>query len=138
MPAGAVVVDASAMAALLFGEPDGPEVAWRMEGRTLLAPTLLRYEMARVCVKKIGEAPEQTAGLLSALRLMPRMGIREVQAPAEGLVEIARETGLTAYDAAYLWLVREMGAHLVSLDRRLQEAAGGGEAHRASGSVAVL
>jgi predicted nucleic acid-binding protein len=113
MPADTVVVDASALAALLFGEPEGPAVARRMEGRPLLAPTLLRYEMASVCVKKIGEEPEQAAGLLSALRLMPRMGIREVQ----------RESGLTAYDAAYLWLAREMGAQLVTLDRRLRKAA---------------
>jgi len=125
MRADAVVVDASALAALLFGEPDGPAVARRMEGRPLLAPTLLRYEMASVCVKKIGEDPEQTAGLLSALRLMPRMGIREVQVPTEGLTEVARESGLTANDAAYLWLAREMGAQVVSLDRRLRKAAGG-------------
>jgi predicted nucleic acid-binding protein len=123
MPADTVVVDASALAALLFGEPEGPAVARRMEGRPLLAPTLLRYEMASVCVKKIGEEPEQAAGLLSALRLMPRMGIREVQMPAEGLAEVARESGLTAYDAAYLWLAREMGAQLVTLDRRLRKAA---------------
>jgi predicted nucleic acid-binding protein len=63
MPADTVVVDASALAALLFGEPEGPAVARRMEGRPLLAPTLLRYEMASVCVKKIGEEPEQAAGL---------------------------------------------------------------------------
>ena len=123
MPADTVVVDASALAALLVGEPDGPAVARRMEGRPLLAPTLLRYEMASVCVKKIGEEPQQAAGLLSALRLMPRMGIREVQMPAEGLAEIARESGLTAYDAAYLGLAREMGAQLVTLDRRLERAA---------------
>ena len=123
MPADAVVVDASALAALLFGEPDGPAVARRMEDRPLLGPTLLRYEMASVCVRKMGEEPEQAAALLSALRLVPRMGIREVQVPEDGLVEVARENGLTAYDAAYLWLVREMGAQLVSLDRRLEKAA---------------
>ena len=123
MPADALVVDASALAALLFGEPEGPEVARRMEGRPLLAPTLLRYEMASVCVKKTNEAPEQAVALMSALRLMSRMGIREVHIPAEGPAEIARETGLTAYDAAYLWLTRGMGAQLVSLDRRLLEVA---------------
>jgi uncharacterized protein with PIN domain len=35
------VVDASAVAALLFGEPDGVEVATRLNGATLVAAALL-------------------------------------------------------------------------------------------------
>lgn len=124
MPADAVVVDASALAALLFGEPDGPEVASRLQGQAMLAPTLLRYELASVCTKKIAERPAEAAAFLSALGLFARLGVREVQVPAEGLVRVARETGLTAHDAAYLWLARELGAGLVSLDRRLSAAAG--------------
>ena len=37
---------------------------------------------------------------------------------------LAVETGLTAYDGAYLWLSRELKAPLVSLDRELLAAAG--------------
>jgi predicted nucleic acid-binding protein len=33
------------------------------------------------------------------------------------------ETGLTAYDASYLWLSRTLGAELITLGRRLQVAA---------------
>ena len=36
--------------------------------------------------------------------------------------DVARETGLTAYDAAYLWLAREMDVELVSLDTRMNAA----------------
>jgi predicted nucleic acid-binding protein len=32
-------------------------------------------------------------------------------------------TGLTAYDAAYLWLARHLDAELVTLDTELQRAA---------------
>jgi predicted nucleic acid-binding protein len=36
------------------------------------------------------------------------------------LVSVA--TGLSAYDASYLWLAGHLGARLVTLDRRLADA----------------
>jgi predicted nucleic acid-binding protein len=35
---------------------------------------------------------------------------------------LAETTGLTAYDAAYLWLARHLGAGLVTLDCKLAAA----------------
>jgi len=116
------VVDASAVAALLFGEPGGPGVADRLEGRALFAPTLLRYEVASVCLKKGVADPPKRDGLEAALRLLPRLQIREIQVPVDALVEVAEAFGLTTYDAAYLWLSRELEAQLVSLDDRLIRA----------------
>ena len=39
---------------------------------------------------------------------------------------LALETGLTAYDASYLWLSRRLGADLVTLDKALGNAAAPG------------
>jgi predicted nucleic acid-binding protein len=125
MPGRAAVVDASALAAILFGEPAGPEMVKRLEDRALLAPTLLRYELASVCVRKGREAPEKEKDLLLAFSLLSRLGIEEIQVPPEALVEVARKSGLTAYDAAYLWLARAMDVELVSLDARLNAAQAG-------------
>ena len=124
MPADTAVVDASALAALLFGEPSGPEVSERLEGRALFAPTLLRYEVASVCLRKAKEEPEKERKLRKALGLLPGLGVQEVQVPPEGLVDVAQSAGLTAYDAAYLWLARELGLELVTLDARLAAASG--------------
>jgi predicted nucleic acid-binding protein len=44
----AKVVDASALAALLFGEPQGEHVAARLAEGHLVAPTLLAFELASV------------------------------------------------------------------------------------------
>jgi predicted nucleic acid-binding protein len=41
----------------------------------------------------------------------------------EHVVPLAAETGLTAYDASYLWLSRHLNAELVTLDRKLAKAA---------------
>lgn len=113
------VVDASALAALLFGEPSGPAVASRLEKKRLFAPTLLRYEMANVCRRKMQTASEKKTDLLSALGLFHELGIQEVQIPPVDLIRVARATGLTSYDAAYLWLSQELDAELVTLDHNL-------------------
>lgn len=41
----------------------------------------------------------------------------------DGALEAAAATGLTAYDASYLWLARQLGVELVTLDRQLAKAA---------------
>ncbi len=39
------------------------------------------------------------------------------------VVDLALETGLTVYDASYLYLSRNLGMELITFDRRLREAA---------------
>ncbi|MGD8360296.1 MAG: type II toxin-antitoxin system VapC family toxin [Gemmatimonadota bacterium] len=137
MPANGAVVHASALAALLFGEPSGPEVVQRLDGRALFAPTLLRYEVASVCLRKAREEPGKERKLRKALGLLPGLGVQEVQVPPEGLVDVARSTGLTPYDAAYLWLARELGVELVTLDTRLEAVGGDGPSDSRGGRAAL-
>jgi predicted nucleic acid-binding protein len=47
------VIDASAACAIAFGEPEGALIASRIEGHDLIAPTLLEFEVANTCLKKI-------------------------------------------------------------------------------------
>ena len=121
--AAAKVVDASAIAALMFGEPQGEAVAGRIEGARLFAPNLLGLELANVCVTKCRRHPRQREALLAAFGLHRRLAIEEVAVEPGTAVEVALATGLTAYDAAYLWLARELGAELVTLDTALERAA---------------
>ena len=116
------VVDASALAAVLFGEPDGDAVVARLSGSHLVSPTLMRYELASVCRKKIRRHPDMASGLIQALHLFPRLGVEEVQVPAHELPPLPGQAGLTTYDAAYLWLARHLSAPLVTLDTALLEA----------------
>ncbi|TFG64366.1 MAG: PIN domain-containing protein [Gemmatimonadales bacterium] len=120
-----VVVDASALAALVFGEPDAEAVAARLAGRQLIAPTMLRYEMASVYLKKLRRYAAERSALSEMLRAYSQLGIQEVQPDTEGIARIAERTGLTAYDAAYLWLGQLIRAPVVTLDQRLAEVARG-------------
>jgi predicted nucleic acid-binding protein len=116
------VVDASALAALLFGEPEGDAVAARLTGARLVAPALLGFELANVCLIKSRRYPDQRQALAAAFRLRERLGIEEVAVDHDAMLALATETGLTAYDASYLWLARRLRAELVTLDRQLARA----------------
>jgi len=113
------VVDASAMAALLFGEPRAEEVAEVLEGARLAAPALLRFEMVSVCLKKIVAHPELESRLMSAFDLLSRFVIDTVQVDHRVTVALAMDTGLTTYDASYLWLAKELKGELITLDEKL-------------------
>lgn len=116
------VVDASAVAAILFDEPEAHAVEERVRDSRLVAPSLLPYELASVCSKKSRLRPVERDGLRSALARFNRLGVhlRSVSAPSLGA--LALETDLSVYDAAYLWLSLELGAPLVTLDGQLAEA----------------
>jgi predicted nucleic acid-binding protein len=117
------VIDSSALAALVFGEPDAGKVLARIEGNTLAAPALLPFEIASVCLKKMRLHPERGDLLLSALRMLPEMEIDSVEVDLPDAVLLAQETQLTIYDSAYLLLARTFGCELVTLDKRLATAA---------------
>ena len=116
------VVDASALAALLFGEPDGPAVADRLRGAELIAPALLPFEVANTCVRKMRRHADQRDALLAAFGMLDRMELGFIEVDHAETVVLAERSGLTAYDASYIWLARRTGAELVTLDGRLAMA----------------
>jgi predicted nucleic acid-binding protein len=48
--------------------------------------------------------------------------VETVEVDHHAVVELALRTGLTTYDASYLWLARDLAIELVTLDRQLAEA----------------
>lgn len=116
------VVDASALGALLFGEPDGPAVAGRLRESRLIAPALLPFEVANTCIKKMRRHSDQRDALIAGFRMLHGMEIGIVEIDHSEAVILGERLGLTAYDASYLWLAMETRSELVTLDRRLEAA----------------
>jgi predicted nucleic acid-binding protein len=116
-----VVIDASVLAAIAFQEPEGAVLKSRLDGATVFAPTLLKFELANVAWKKAKRRPADAPSLLQALStaLDARYGITWHEINHVDAVLIARATGLSSYDASYLWLAGWLGADLVTLDHRM-------------------
>lgn len=117
------VVDASALAALLFDEPEGGAVGVELQDALLFAPVLLDFELANVCLTKMRRSPGRRDDLLTAWRARRQMQIETMEVDHASVLDLAEETGLSAYDASYLWLSRQLDAELVTLDRKLAAAA---------------
>lgn len=120
---GIKIVDASALAALLFAEPEAAKIAERLKGARLAAPSLLNYELANICLTKIRRQPNQRVALRTAFGLAYRLRVETVAVDHAATLDLADATGLTAYDASYLWLARALGGELITLDRKLAAAA---------------
>jgi predicted nucleic acid-binding protein len=125
-----VVVDASALAALTFLEPGRDAIGQSLDGATVFAPSLLKYEMANIVVTRMRRVPAETRFLLEALHraIHEDWGIAWHDVDATEAALVARTTGLTAYDASYVWLAGYLGAELVTLDKKVIAATARGQA----------
>jgi predicted nucleic acid-binding protein len=116
------VVDASAVAALLFGEFEASGIADELGDSRLVAPALLEYEVGNTCWKKCRRYPDAAPSFVQAMGLMSNLALTLHDVYPAGVLVIANERGVTFYDASYLWLAETLGAPLVSLDQRLLAA----------------
>jgi len=117
-----VVVDASALIAVMFGEPEKAAVKARLPPEGLESTLLLPFEVANAAVQKVRRGRVTAGEADAAMAIFLAMPIDLHAVPADALVLLAQESGLTAYDAGYLWLARELKADLVTLDAELETA----------------
>jgi predicted nucleic acid-binding protein len=117
------VVDASAIAAFIFNESQGTAVQAQLVGATLHAPALIDVEMASICLKKIRAAIDPRDVILKMYAAYGSAVIQREAVMMTEVIALAERTGLSAYDACYLWLARHLGAELVTLDEKLGKAA---------------
>ena len=120
----ATVVDASALAAVLFDEPEAAPVVASLSGKAgkLIASSLLRYEIASVCTTKLIRQPDRAEEIQARHRLLDALAIDYAEPDWDHLPSLARRWQLSAYDAAYLQLALARNASLVTLDARLAAA----------------
>ena len=117
------IVDASALGALVFGEPKAEEVVRSLSNGPLVAPPLLWFEVASICLHKIRLYPKQEDRILEAFNLGRFLPIEMVEVDHPAVIQLAMETNLTTYDANYLWLTIHLSGELITLDKKLRNAA---------------
>ncbi|PKB72664.1 MAG: hypothetical protein BZY75_05830 [SAR202 cluster bacterium Io17-Chloro-G7] len=118
----AKVVDASVLGAIVFREPRAAEAVALLQDSDLYAPELMAYELSHIAQKKSILFPSQFNAFQLALEAAMSMDIRWRDARHPAVLRLALETGLTTYDACYLYLSRLLGAELATFDERLLRA----------------
>jgi len=124
------VIDASSVLTWCFEDEGGPEadaLIERVAADGAAAPGSWSLEVANGLV--MGERrgrikPAESAAFIAMIEELPIVADRATGARAlHETMSLAREHGLTAYDAAYLELAMRMGLPLATGDRRLGAAA---------------
>lgn len=127
MPRSPVCVDASFVVGILTPEPWSTRALalwerWARAGVPVVAPTLLRYELASALRRKVARGFLAREDALRALREGLALGITFHDAPELSLraFELAAQFGWAAtYDAHYLALAEALDAELWTADERL-------------------
>jgi len=125
-----IVLDASVALAWAFpdeGSEYADAVLVSLEGETILVPSLWAVEVTNGLEvgdrrKRLREA--EIRRFLALLQGLPIL--QDIQSPGDamnGILPLAREYGLSAYDAAYLELAVRKGAPVATLDTGLRKAA---------------
>jgi len=124
-----LVVDASvAVKWIIPGEPWEKEAKALKNGIVLgrleaYAPELIVYELASAISKAVKSKVLEPQDGAEALKAVGFLGINLVQVSWQEAAEIlglATTTGLTTYDATYLWLSKRLKAKLVTADEELK------------------
>jgi len=116
------VVDASALGALVFGEPKADKILKTLSDEPMAAPAIIWFELASICLKKMKAHPSQKILILEAFDLARRLNIEMIEVDHLAVIELAEETGLTTYDASYIWLALEVKGELITLDAKMNRA----------------
>jgi Predicted nucleic acid-binding protein, contains PIN domain len=119
-----LVIDASALAALLMPEDGGEEVEKAVkEAERVSTLDLATYEVGNAVWRRVrrGELSMEEGNvvvstLLSLLETFEVFSYREVAADA---FRLAVDAGITVYDAAYVVLAKKLDARLITLDGEL-------------------
>jgi len=126
---GLLVVDASAAIAIIREEVPGLAAAGlisrhRLSGGQLLVPDHFWLEVANVLLRRYAARPEQ---VVNAFLSMDELEVESVRLDRPHLLlvlDFQARFALSSYDAAYLALAESTDARLLTLDRRLADAAG--------------
>ncbi len=118
-----IVVDTSAILAVLLSEPERAMLIEATRGATLCVPPSVPWEVGNALAALIKRRRVTTLDARRIVRSYERIPLREVAIDLGRAVQTAAELGLYAHDAYLLEAARLRRCGLLTLDRTLTRAA---------------
>jgi predicted nucleic acid-binding protein len=118
-----LVIDTSALLAVLLDEPERPVLINVTRNATLFTPPSVPWEIGNAVTALLKRRRINKTQALAIVRAFENIPLRGVTVDLERAVEIAAELGLYAYDAYLLEAARKLDCPLLTLDRALSRAA---------------
>ncbi|MCX6360756.1 MAG: type II toxin-antitoxin system VapC family toxin [Armatimonadetes bacterium] len=118
-----IVTDTSVLLAVILGEPERDRLIAATVGHDLVGPASIPWEMGNAFSAMLKRHRVGLAATLAGADAMGRIPMRLLPVDMRAALIIAADHGLYAYDAYFVECALMLGAPLITLDRRLQEAA---------------
>ena len=114
-----IVVDASAIIAVIVNEPSKTYIIRVTQGATLIAPASIHWEIANAFSAMFKKDRLTIEDAVNALTIYAQIPIRFVEVELEESLRIAGQLNIYAYDAYLLRCAQKQKAPLLSLDKAL-------------------
>lgn len=118
-----IVLDTSALIAVLTGEPSAPDIVRATWGTELVAPASLPWEFGNAISSQFRRGRVTPTAAADLVRAFERLPVSLVDVPLGRAIEVMHDTRLYAYDAYMLVCAEALRAPLLTLDRQLTAAA---------------
>ena len=119
----AMVIDTSAILAVILGEPAREPLIEATRGVSLTAPPSLMWEIGNALSAMMRRGRLSETEARTAWRLASRIPVRTLPIEVDLALQLAARLRIYAYDAYMLQCARQCGAPLLTLDKGLQRAA---------------
>lgn len=118
-----IVIDTSALLAVIVGEPERDRIVELTSGHTLLGPKAIPWEVGNAFSAMLKRHRLTLVEAQEGLRIFHTIPLRYVKVDLANALSLANQSGLYAYDAYFLDCAVRHTAPLLTLDRGLQQAA---------------
>ena len=118
-----IVVDTSVIIAVIASEPEREALVELTTGADLIAPHSVHWEIGNAFSAMLRRERVRVEQAIQAIRLYQQIPIRFVDVELEESLQIADTLGIYAYDAYLIRCALKYKSPLISLDRKLVNAA---------------
>lgn len=118
-----IVIDTSALLAVIVGEPERDRIVELTIGHTLIGPGSIPWEIGNAFSAMLKQRRLGLAEAHRGLRIFEEIPLRYVTVDLSSAVSLANETKAYVYDAYFLDCAVRHAAPLLTLDRSLERAA---------------
>ncbi len=120
-----IVIDTSALIAVIVGEPERDAIVSVTSGQTLIGPGSIPWEVGNAFTAMMKQRRIKVADARRGLEIFDSIPLRYVKIDMANVVSIAAKVNTYAYDAYFLDCAARCRAPLLTLDRPLRRAAEG-------------
>ena len=118
-----IVIDTSALIAVIAGEPERDRILSITEGKSLTGPGSIPWEIGNAFFAMFKQNRLPIDEAQKGIQIFESIPIRYVQVDFLSAITIAKQTNMYAYDAYFLDCAIRIKAPLLTLDRKLKIAA---------------